>query len=199
VNIGETISGGVSGSLLLESGGVLAERSDLKMLADVLYAPAIDTGALFAHAPISWFGGGTQDRFKISCQTAGSGVVLLAISENGANYMPFQIRGQNVRLSYRIPDPNDPNGYSAVWADGLTLGEDGNVVVHNELRPAKAIRFYSDYAYFRGNPNHGFRWNNSDNTRTDMTLDDSGRLRVHGLAGTGKRALYVDANGVLCT
>lgn len=151
----------------------------------------------FAHAAINWFGGGTQDRLKVSCQAAGNGIVLLALSEQGDDYRPVEIRGQRVVLRYRVPDPSNPNGHSTMSLPGLELDEAGNVLVFNALRPQGFVDMGAPMAYFKGNPNHGYRWNNADDTRTDMTLDDYGDLHLHKLAGAGVRALGVDAQGRL--
>tara|TARA_R110000868_G_scaffold340880_1_gene601746 strand:+ start:24593 stop:25141 length:549 start_codon:yes stop_codon:yes gene_type:complete len=147
-------------------------------------------GGLTVYGPLSYFGGGTQDVMKISSQAAGQGAVLLAVDKTLSEYRPLNLRGETITFQIKT------TGQASVAA--LKLDANGDLLVLHSLKPKNAIDFASDVSYIKINANHGLRFNNSADTLTLFTMEDDGRLRIHGLAGGGTRALSVDNNGYLC-
>lgn len=156
-------------------------------------------GGITVQGPLSYFGGGTQDIFKISSQLAGSGAVILACNAAVTDYEPLQFRGETVGGNYRIPDPANPTGPSTMHAAGFLLNTSGHFEVFNDFIPHGAIDFSENSGpYIRGNAAHGVRINDSANAINIAIFYDDGRVRIPALAGSGTRTLKVDSSGYLC-
>lgn len=151
-------------------------------------------GGLTVEGPLSYFGGGTQDIVKLSSQTAGQGVVILAINPGCTDYEPFEIRGETIKLKIRIPDPNNPTGPSAMSEVFLTVDSEG-IHTDKDLLIDGALAFDGAYSYIKVNSSYGLRINNGADTANLITIEDDGRLRLHSLAGSGTRALGVNSQG----
>ncbi len=153
-------------------------------------------GGYTSFGPLHYFGGGTQDVYKISAQTSGDGVCAIGIDPTLSDFRPYQIRASVTHIRSRIPDESDPNGYSTLWCEGVDVDKDG-ITTHVRLKPIAPISFEND-SYILTHSLHGLRVNNAADTDNLFTIEDDGRVRIFGMAGSGKRAAYFDSSGYLC-
>ena len=166
-----------------------------------IYAP------ITVHGTLNYFGTDSSDTVKLSSQGPGNGGVVLASDPTTHDYRPLNLRGDGITGQYKIEDPDStPPTFSGKSLPGFKLyAYTGEFRVYKNLRIDGTVDFLqSSGAYFKGNGNYGYRWNNAADTQNLSQLQDDGTWRWHKYGATptysaGQRVLTVDAYGNIYT
>lgn len=143
---------------------------------------------------LNYFGTSTSDWVKLSSQSAGDGTVYVSIDKWLSDFRPFEIRASRIKLRPRIPDATDPNGYSTLYTEGMTVDKDA-INAHIPVKLESTLQIQSG-AYIIVNDAHCLRINRSDDSATIISICDNG-IKLEGFAGSGNRPLYVNSQGYI--